>query len=598
MAKPVGVDLGSRTIKILTLETSGKRYRISRFFNEPLPSLPEEGSASRVIATLFKDNKLPRDQVVLGFDAYASIIRELTVPFKNPDQIRKIIKYESEGQLFSFGIDEVVIDFVKVRENPESSDLIVIAVVKEILGEKIRTLEEAYIDPLSADIDLLAHYNSLSITPYMEEHGTLALIDVGFQSTKMLVVSEGLPVLLRGMRGGLSSIVNAIQQETGTTLPAADEKVRSRLPAIAPSLAEEDPKEEVMVVVQDGEELPESSDMERGRDELEDEFLADRTTHLCGKIVRELNRSLARLQTSRPVDLILLTGGGSQIPGLADSIHRGLGIPVRMFDVLEHVDHSFSDEERAAVEPFVSVPLGLALKQLGGDASGTEFRREELAFQKRFEQIKIPLTVCLVLLLGFLGLVTWRFRSDYKLRGQEYDLLTWQVVNAMGNTLGMKEFQRYLDKSKLDENGNAYVVLDKIPGSRFQRHLKVHKQIREVRRALDREMGKVSDSDTDKHNCALKTWNELFKYIAMAQNEMNNGGLSPIIPYIEFNQKGVKCNLVLRSYRERDPLVKAIDSSDLLKVGKYSSQDHPDDLEDQEAVIYYLQDIPLKVSNK
>ena len=573
-------------------------FKISRFFNQPLPALPEEGSTSQVIATLFKENKLPRDQVVLGFDAYASIIRELTVPFKNPDQIRKIIKYESEGQLFSFGIDEVVIDFVKVRENPESSDLIVIAVVKKILGEKIRTLEEAYIDPLSADVDLLAHYNSLSITPYMEEHPTLALIDVGFQSTKMLVVSEGLPVLLRGMRGGLSSIVNAIQQETSTSLPAADEKVRSRLPAIAPSLTEKDPKEEVLVVLQDGEDLPESSDMERGREELEDEFLADRATQLCGKIVRELNRSLARLKTPQPVDLILLTGGGSQIPGLADSINRGLDIPVRLFDVLEHVDHSFSDEERAVVEPFVSVPLGLALKQLGGDASGTEFRREELAFQKRFEQIKIPLAVCLVLLLGFLGLVTWRFRSDYKLRGQEYDVLTWQVVNALGNTLGLKEFQKYLDRSKLDENGNAYVKLDKIPGTRFQRHTKVYRQLREVRKALDREMGKISDSDTDEHHCALDTWNLLFKRIAIAQEDMRNEGLSPIIPYIEFNQKGIKCNLVLRSYRERDPLVKAIDSSGLLEVGKYSSQDHPKDLVDKEAVIYYLQEIPLKSAKR
>jgi len=559
MAKSVGIDLGSHSLKILGLDTSGKRFKISSFFNHPNPSTPEEGTVSHLITSTFKENKLPRDMVVMGFDAYTSIIRELSVPFKNPDQIRKIIKYESEGHLFSFGIDEVIIDFVKVRENADTSDLIVFGVVKDILREKIRTVEEAYVDPLSADIDLLAHYNSLSLTPYMEEHPTLALLDIGFQSTKILVVSEGRPILLRGMRGGMSSIINAIKQETDSTLPAAEEKVRLRLPEIAGSLPGSDGGEELVVVVQDDEDLPESSDMDRGREDLENEFLADRVTTLRTKIVRELNRSLARLKTDKPVDCILLTGGGSLIPGLGEEITRSLNITARPFDILDHVDHTFTDEERARVEPFISVSIGLALKQLGKDASGTEFRREELAFQKRFEQIKVPLTLCLIFLLMFLSLVFYRFRSSYKLRSQEHNVITWQVVNAIANIEKVPEFEKYMDQ-------NNMVQTDKIRGPRLKRHKKIYGEARDIREAMDREMGQTS-SDM-KHYCALETWNELFSRIGLMQKMVNPAGTSPIITKLNIDQRnGVVCNLFLRDFNNGiEALQKAFEESDLLEM--------------------------------
>jgi type IV pilus assembly protein PilM len=565
MARSIGLDLGSHSAKIVGLETHGRRFRITRFLDRTLPRTVEEGEATAVVARAFKDLKLPRDLVVMGFDAYASIVRELTVPFRNPDQIRKIIKYESEGHLFSFGIDEVVIDFVKVRENPDSSDLIVVAVVKELLAEKLRTVENAYVDPVSVDIDLLAHYNTLMLTPYPEEHPTLALLDVGYKSSKLIVVEDGRPVLLRGTRVGMGSIVTALQQEASLSLPAAEEKVLDRLPVLAAALEATEPGDELMVVLGDDEEIPESSDLDRGRDDLEDELLTEKTAAVRAKVVRELNRSLAGVKTARPVDLVLLTGGGSRIPGLAGAITASLGIEARPYDILDHVDHPFSEEERTRVEPFVPVAVGLALKQLGRNASGTEFRREELAFQKRFEQIKVPLTICLGLLLVFLGLVFYRFRSEYKLRRQEYDMLNWQMLNMLGNIMKEKPFLKYLDESRKDDYGNPIVVADRLRSERLQRHRKIRSELRTLRQDLDREMGKISE--TEEHRCALDTWNEVFRRLRVAHEAMKTD-LSPIVPYIRFDQDGADCNIIVRDYEDVGALQKAFADSELLIMGE------------------------------
>jgi type IV pilus assembly protein PilM len=574
MARSVGIDFGSHSVKVLGLETHGKRFRITRFFDRPLPRTPEEGTAPQLVAKMFKEGKLPRDLVVMGFDAYASIIREMTVPFKNPDQIRKIIKYESEGQLFSFGIDEVVVDFVKVRETLDSSDLIVIAVVKELLAEKLKVVEDAYVDPISVDLDLLGHFNSLSITPYVDEYPTFALVDVGYKSSNILVIEKKNPILLRGIRVGMASIVNAIQQETSLSLPAAEAKVFERLPEVAGTLEPDLPAgdledmDDMMVVLPDDEELPERSDLDRDRQEFEDELLTEKIGAVRDKLVRELKRSLASLNTAEPISLILLTGGGSRIPGIEVTIEESLGISTKPYDILDHVEHPFSEEERPRVEPFISASLGLALKPLGRDASRTEFRREELVFRKRFEQIKVPLVMCLVLLLGFLGLVLFRFRSEFKLRRQEYDQLTWQMVHTMAVFLEEPSFQRFFDPRRKDDAGNPIIDQDRIPGPRLRRHRKLRSMMRTVREGLDRDMGRISESEV--HHCALDTWNEVFKRIRLAQKKLGyddpEAAITPIIPSIRFDQNGATCNIIVRDYNETKQLEEAFAESKMLEM--------------------------------
>ena len=595
MAKSVGIDLGSFSTKILGLENAGKGYRILNFRDVPVPAEVGEGSVAQSIAAAFKEQRLGRDSVVMGLDAHGSVIREISVPFKSEDQIRKIIKYESESHLFSFGIDEVIVDFVKIRENPESSDLIIIAVVKEILAEKLRSVEEAYVDPVTADIDLLAHYNSVCLTPYPEENEAFALLDIGFKSMKLMVIEDGKPVQLRGMRGGFASIISAIAQEANMSVAAAEAKVRERLPLIADALPPDaDPMADELVVVEDDDDEigTEVADISRGREELEDEFLAARMAHFRKLVVREVNRSLARIPTKQPVKLLLLTGGGSTIPGISETIRNGTGITAQRFDILNYVDHPFEEDEVDRIEPFISAPLGLAVKPLGGDASGTQFRREEYAFQKRFEQVKIPLTLCLTLLLGFLVLVWYSFNVQYKYRKEEYDIVNWHLLNTLAN--GMKEpaFQTYVDAKDVDEAGNARVMLRKLSKKRFGRHKRIFALMKTARVSAEREMGKMSESD--QFFCAYETWNETFQRIGAMQKRVSSD-LTPIIPSIRFDQNGANGNFILRNAEsEHDPLYDAFKASKLLEPVPAKNTEAYELPDDKDATILKLQQFNLR----
>lgn len=586
MARSVGIDLGAYSTKVVGLETAGKGYRIYHFSDTPVPQSAEEASPSDLLASTFKDGRLPRDQAVLGLDAHASVIREITVPFTSKEQIRKIIKYESESHLFSFGIDEVIVDFVQVREHADSSDLIVVAVVKEVLREKLSWVEAAKVEPIAADIDLLAHYNSLSITPYPKEHGAIALLDIGYRSMKLMVVEDGKPIQLRGIRGGYSSIISAVARETNLTLPAAETKVRTLIPEIADAVRPDLEGAEEMVVVDDDESFPEPSDIDRNRDDLESELLVQRMAAFRQRVVREVNRSLARVPTKKPVELLLITGGGSTIPALDETIAAGIGIPVKPFDILDYVDHPFDDGERASVEPFVSVPLGLALKPIGGDASGTQFRREEYAFQKRFEAIKVPLTACLVALLLFLGVIWYIFRWQYELRRDEYDRINYRVAQAAALDLKLPDFQKYVEPNRPDGEGRPRIRVSKIGKDPLRRHRTLQSKLTTARLNADRDMGQTDAADV--HHCALDTWNEVFRCFAEMQ-KITGKTTSPIIPSIRFDQQGAVCNMILRDPSERVPLIKVLESSKLLKYGSQRSARAYDKIPDAPNATLYSQ---------
>ncbi|MFV1958869.1 MAG: hypothetical protein ACC662_05585, partial [Planctomycetota bacterium] len=72
---------------------------------------------STVIRGVFDTMKLPRDDVCAALGAGSTVFREIMVPFREEDQIRKVVKFEAENHLHSYAIEDVVVNWVKTGEN-------------------------------------------------------------------------------------------------------------------------------------------------------------------------------------------------------------------------------------------------------------------------------------------------------------------------------------------------------------------------------------------------------------------------------------------------------------------------------------------------
>src|SRR5258707_15531134 len=117
MAKGTGIEIGATTVTVAEVEGSAKKFRVTAAGRAPIeaaaPGDERIKAVSQAARAAMKAARAGREQVVVSIPACDVIIREIQLPFTDEDQIRKVIKFESESHLHSCDIDDVVIGFQK-----------------------------------------------------------------------------------------------------------------------------------------------------------------------------------------------------------------------------------------------------------------------------------------------------------------------------------------------------------------------------------------------------------------------------------------------------------------------------------------------------
>jgi cell division ATPase FtsA len=113
--------------------------------------------------------------------------------------------------------------------------------------------------------------------------------------------------------------------------------------------------------------------------------------------------------TDLEIDEVVLTGGGSRLPGLRQMISRRLGIPAVPADTLRGVDlaplpRKQREELEAAPEGYATA-LGLALSQLKPEAVHLSVLPRKLKERRRFLEKTVYVWLAGAALLGAMGLV-------------------------------------------------------------------------------------------------------------------------------------------------------------------------------------------------
>src|SRR5206468_3445422 len=112
----VGIELEPRAFRLVLLDGAGKRWRVAGLACETLPSAAEgeepQAALAAAVENAFRRLKAPRDPVVATFPSSECVFRNLLLPFKGEEPIRKVLKFESEGHLHHWNIDEIVVDYL------------------------------------------------------------------------------------------------------------------------------------------------------------------------------------------------------------------------------------------------------------------------------------------------------------------------------------------------------------------------------------------------------------------------------------------------------------------------------------------------------
>lgn len=392
----VGLELTGTSIKVAVVEGSSAKPKLKAFVARKIDAKKGEAEDDivSVLKEVFKEAKAPKTGVVASVRAQDCMIREITVPFTADDKIRKTVKYQAENYFTSLSIDDLIIEYSKFSEGEDRSKLLVAGIKKSLVGRRLELLEEIGVDPQSIDLDVAALFNTYAHLGAFENLGAALLVEVKSETLKVGVIEEGKLRLARAIRMRLGSMkLDALQPKgLGGTMGSG----------VYRSQAEESAR--LPVVILDEGDDDHFSLEDSGITEVEREGLLHR-------VFMEIDRTVASVQLTSEIDKIYLTGSSCVLEGIEQVFSEHFEIDAERIDVGAKLGGK-GGLKKGSVSIEGGTAIGLALKGLGIDHAGMDFRQEEFGYKGAFAQVKKGVACLLTLLFAFTFLYAYGLKQE------------------------------------------------------------------------------------------------------------------------------------------------------------------------------------------
>jgi len=408
--KVVGLDIGAERVKAVQLTRTRGGIRLLRTFEEEIRERDGEGKKEDLSRTLreLSDKIGGTEKIISALPLSSVIIRNFTLPFRDKDKIRQMIKFEAEPYL-PFPSEEALVDFyVTDAENPKGTEVVMVAVNKGIVREHLDTLAAAGIEPQIIGLDAGAIFNAYAEGRQQEK--PIALIDIGAEKTLVAIVSKSTLSFMRSIPRAGRAFTRAIAGELGIGFEEAEVLKREK-GGLLSEPGEDKTRDRISTALKKA--------LETWQQELERTFLSFEA-HLSGEEIGE----------------IILSGGSSKLTNLSAYLSDRLNVKVSLFRLFAHGDYkgekSFPGDKAT---PSLNIALGLALSGLKGKRMFLNFRREEMAPRLEWGKLKKYLTPTIILVSLIVFLSLFNLFAQLDLQEKYYRNLNQEISRVVKATL-------------------------------------------------------------------------------------------------------------------------------------------------------------------
>ncbi|MGH9264505.1 MAG: type IV pilus assembly protein PilM [Acidimicrobiales bacterium] len=345
----IGLDIGSSAVRAAEVDRRrGGPLRLTRYGEVALPvgavvdgDVVEPAAVADALRKLWDVAGFRRRNVAVGLASQKVTVRQLDMPELPDDEIPDAIRLLASDQL-PMPADQALIDHVVVhrpKPDDERRDIrvLLVAAEQELVERLLAAVTAAKLRPVLVDLDAFALLRSIAGAP--APGGTVELVvDIGAAVTKIAVHRDGDPLFVRMVRLGGDASTRKLQQVLELSWEEA-EKAKLDASAAMAAGAELEPDDERAAVLQTGVE----------------------------RVITEVGHSLEFFRSQHDdadVQRIVLSGGMSLAPDLAERLYDELELPVRRGDPLRAVEAAPMRGDGGDLlheRPFLAVPVGLAL---------------------------------------------------------------------------------------------------------------------------------------------------------------------------------------------------------------------------------------------
>ena len=285
--KAVGVDIGTSAIKIVEVESSAEKSLLTRIGIKPLPDSSRK-TVTESLRSLIDEIKISSKDVNISVSGPSVIVRFVTMPKMKDAELQSAIKFEAEKYI-PFAISDCVVDYqiLKKNERENKLDMLLVAVKKELIMERIAIVEDGGLSVNCVDVDTFALANIfLQNFSAQEQDKAAALLNIGSSMTNVSIVRGGTLCFSRDVAIGGADFTTAISKGLGIDAASA-EKIK----------------------ISSGTKLQE---------------VINATKIMAGNLVDEMRLSFSYYEnkSGRGVDELYISGGGSGMAGLDTAFHE------------------------------------------------------------------------------------------------------------------------------------------------------------------------------------------------------------------------------------------------------------------------------------
>jgi len=328
----VGLDIGNHSIKIVQLSGSPEKPSLVSFGIKKIVGASKDAVVTSV-KSLSGEIGISAKEVNISVSGPSLIVRLISMPKMTDEELAGAVRFEAE-KFIPFDINDCILDF-QILDNKEAKDknnvdILLAAAKKEYVCQRIKTVEEAGFSVRTVDADIFAIINSfLKSFPSPEQPKTTALLNIGASSTDLSIVRGNMPVFVREIPLGGSSLSAAVSKAMGLGLEESEALLLS-------------PKERLNEIVASA-------------------------RAATGALLDEVRLSFGYYenQSGRSVDEIFISGGGSGMAGLEEAFREAFGSKPLRWDPFQFLDKSSPAIDAGALERMKGsfcVAVGLALR--------------------------------------------------------------------------------------------------------------------------------------------------------------------------------------------------------------------------------------------
>lgn len=344
----VGLDIGSRAVKLVQIKEMKGKYFLQKFGVKPLEpevivdgTVMDAGRVIDVIKELIQEQGVKVKNAALSVSGHAVIVKKINLPPTPDDQMEAKVK-EAAEQYIPFDINEVNLDYyiLNPSEPVEGGEpqmaVLLVAAKKDKVNELTELARGAGLVPKVLDVDAFAIENMYGINYEIKPEDMTALVNVGASVMNVNIVKGGVSVFTRDIAVGGHRYAEALQRDLGITAEEAEAAQQGK------------PKE--------------------GLDPTTVKGVID---GINAEVASEIARTIDYFKSigaDSDVTRIVLCGGCAKVAGLAEQLTERMGVPVEVanpFNQIDVVQGGFDQAALAEVAPQAAVGVGLALRMIG-----------------------------------------------------------------------------------------------------------------------------------------------------------------------------------------------------------------------------------------